>query len=143
MTILPPNRSLPGQARRAHGGLYCLRHTLNLLGIVAITVSFAVTSPARAARSDDLTSISRVFGELHHVRRLCEPRREAELWRERMKQMVRLEQPTARLRQSLVAAFNEGFRSSQERVQTCDEFAETYSVNLATEASAIIDRLSQ
>ncbi len=101
----------------------------------------AAAAPAQAARPDDLTALAEVFGELHHVRRLCEPRREGDLWRERMKQLVRLEQPTAKLRGRLVSSFNAGFRNAQGRFSKCDRAAEQFTETRAAEGAALAAKL--
>ena len=59
-----------------------------------------------------------------------------------MKQLVALEQPTARFRGRLVAAFNEGFRSAQAAYPVCDVAAQSQSAVLAGRGEAIIARLA-
>jgi uncharacterized protein (TIGR02301 family) len=92
-------------------------------------------------RAQDLEALSRVFGELHHIRRMCEPRREAEVWRNRMRKLVELEQPQPALRDRMVAAFNAGFRDAETRFDYCDGDARDYAAAAATEADAVVDRL--
>jgi uncharacterized protein (TIGR02301 family) len=92
-------------------------------------------------RGNDLVVLSRVFGELHHVRRMCEPRREAEVWRNRMRRLVELEQPQAALRDRMVEAFNKGFRDAAARFEFCDGEARDYAAASAAEADDILSRL--
>lgn len=115
-----------------------------MLGIfIGITLATQLSAEsAVAARPDDLTTLARVFGELHHVRRMCEPQREAELWRERMKQMVRLEQPTAQLRRRLVGAFNDGFRSAESAHAQCDNDAEAFAESRAAVGAELAAKLA-
>ena len=116
--------------------------------VLALLFALAAT-PAPAQRIDyvqraqDLESLSRVFGELHHIRRLCEPRREAEVWRNRMRKLVELEQPQPALRDRMVAAFNAGFRDVEARFEFCDEDARDYAAASAAQADAIVMRLTQ
>lgn len=106
-----------------------------------------VLPPARAQtidykqRTADLTALSALFGELHHIRRLCEPRRESEIWRERMKRMIELEQPTSNLQNELVKAFNDGYRTAQTRFDRCDRRAEDFAASNAARGEARIARL--
>lgn len=119
------------------------RFTSSFRLAAALLACLAAATPAHADRSDDLTALARVFGELHHVRRICEPRAESELWRERMKQMVRLEQPTAKLRQRLVGAFNDGFRSAETIYYECDDAAEDFARARASVGRSIVSTLAQ
>ena len=61
-----------------------------LFAIVFAGPAIAQTAEDYRRRQADLNALSVVFGELHHIRRHCEPRREADLWRNRMKRMVEL-----------------------------------------------------
>ena len=109
--------------------------------ILVLASSFLVVSPAAASRSDDLVLLSTVFGELHFVRRLCEPVREQDYWRERMKQLVALEKPTARERRRLVEGFNKGYNNAQGQFSACTAQAELFSINRAERGEAIVLRL--
>ena len=94
-----------------------------------------------AKRQRDLVALAGVFGELHHIRRLCEPRRESEVWRERMKSLVNLESPTAKVRQNMVSAFNDGFRRAESQFRECRRSAEDYAAARAVDGEAIVLRL--
>ena len=109
--------------------------------ILVLASSFLVVSPAAASRSDDLVLLSTVFGELHFVRRLCEPVREQDYWRERMKQLVALEKPTARERRRLVEGFNKGYNNAQGQFSACTAQAKLFSINRAERGEAIVLRL--
>ena len=68
----------------------------SILSIAILLV--LILEPVRAQTYDDyqrrfadLLALSSVFGELHHIRRTCLPRYEADTWRERMKQLIDLE----------------------------------------------------
>lgn len=120
----------------------------SLAAALACTV-FASAAPAAAQRIDyvqrgqDLEALSRAFGELHLIRRMCEPRREAEIWRNRMRQLVELEQPQPGLRDRMVAAFNAGFRDAEQRFEYCDEDARDYAAASAASADQIVNRLME
>lgn len=91
-----------------------------------------------AKRQKELVRIAGVFGEMHHLRRLCEPRRESEIWRERMKTLVNLESPTSAVRENMVRAFNDGFEKSQNRFRTCRRETENYAAARARDGETII-----
>lgn len=107
-------------------------------------------APARLAaqeidyvqRAADLESLARIFGELHHIRRSCEPNREAEVWRNRMRKLVELEQPQQALRDKMVAAFNAGFRAAEQRFPYCDRAARDHAAALAVDGDAVTRRLA-
>lgn len=122
--------------------------TAPMVRSLLFAVLLAVAAPAvaqdfnAAQRERDLKSLAAVFGELHHIRRMCEPRYESDVWRDRMKQLIDLEQPSPALRQGLVAAFNDGYRGGQARFAFCDRDAEDYAAARADEGQAIVARLS-
>ncbi|MEO0398471.1 MAG: TIGR02301 family protein [Pseudomonadota bacterium] len=116
-----------------------------LLFVSALGASVSLT-PAMALdygkRQGDLKALSAVFGELHHLRRMCEPSRETDFWRERMKQMVSLEQPTASLRRQLVSAFNGGYTSAQQKHSRCSGEARRFAAERASAGRALTSKLA-
>lgn len=94
-----------------------------------------------AERARDLETLSGIFGELHHIRRLCEPRSESELWRERMRKLVELEDPQPALQEKMVAAFNSGFYAAQKKYPYCDRDARDHAAALAAEGDSVTARL--
>jgi uncharacterized protein (TIGR02301 family) len=117
------------------------------LAVAALFLALAA-APAGAQRIDyaqraaDLELLSRTFGGLHHIRRTCE-RDEAEIWRNRMRRLVELEQPPASLRNRMVEAFNSAFRDAEARFPYCDREARDYAAYLATGADAAVSRLME
>lgn len=95
-----------------------------------------------AQRARDLEGLSRIFGELHHIRRMCNPRGEAEVWRNRMRRLIDLEQPQQALRDNMVAAFNTGFREGERRYAACDRDARDRAAALAADGDAMTRRLA-
>jgi uncharacterized protein (TIGR02301 family) len=111
---------------------------LSVVTIALIAPAFALSS----ARDGALISLSRIFGEMHHIRRMCEPDREADAWRNRMKRLIDLEQPSFELRESMVGAFNDGYLSAQTRHPFCDGAAEDYAAARAAAGEAIVSNLT-
>ncbi|MEL6360757.1 MAG: TIGR02301 family protein [Pseudomonadota bacterium] len=119
-----------------------------VVAVFSLALSAAlIFAPAHAQELDykqrtaDMTALSGIFGELHHLRRMCEPRRESDVWRERMKGIITHEKPTKRLQEQLVNAFNKGYRSAQGRYDECSRRAEDYAAARAAEGSEIVERL--
>ncbi len=117
-----------------------------VFAIAAIMVgASALTTPAHAQlgaaeyakRQQDLVTLARIFGEMHHIRRSCAPRRESEVWRERMKRLVNLESPTTNIRQRMVQAFNQGFQETEARFPACRRAAEDYAAARAKDGAAL------
>ncbi len=122
----------------------------NLIAAVLLLLAPAVFSaPAWSQdlesyqqRQRDLASLATLFGELHHLRRSCEPRLEGDIWRERMKKMIELEEPQADEREALVQQFNKGYRGAQQRFPSCDRRARDYAAGRAAQGDEIVMRLS-
>lgn len=93
-------------------------------------------------RQRDLASLAGLFGELHHIRRTCDPRYEADVWRDRMKQLLELEEPQEGEREALVGAFNQGYRTAQSRFPACTREARDYAAARAAAGETIVARLT-
>jgi uncharacterized protein (TIGR02301 family) len=94
-------------------------------------------------RQNALTGLAGIFGELHHVRRMCEPRYEANIWRDRMKKMIDLEEPSFDMREMMVKAFNQGYTAAQNRFDFCDRNAEDYAAARAVEGERLVAGLTR
>ena len=53
---------------------------------------------------------------MHHIRRTCDPDREGDFWRNQMKRLIDLEQPSFELRDAMVSAFNGGYTSAGDTI---------------------------
>jgi uncharacterized protein (TIGR02301 family) len=114
--------------------------------LLALTVFLSLPAAAEddyEARRAALTGLSRIFGELHHIRRLCEPEREGDIWRDRMKSLIDLEEPSFDLREEMVGSFNDGYSSAQSRFAYCDRDAEDYAAAQAQTGEALVARLTE
>ncbi len=93
-------------------------------------------------RQNDLIELASVFGELHHIRRICEPRLESDIWRERMKKLVDLEQPQHDAREEMVQRFNAGYRNAGDHFPRCSTRARDHAAARALFARRLVERLS-
>ena len=123
--------------------------TLTAIATLALAITpFATTQSAAQdfsayqQRQKDLVAISSVFGTLHHIRRTCEPRREGDMWRERMKRLVELEEPQTEVREEMVKSFNTAYRGAQSRFVMCDRRARDYAAARARLGDDIVARLT-
>lgn len=102
----------------------------------------AQTFESYQQRQKDLILLSQIFGELHLIRRHCEPRMEGDIWRNRMKKLIDLEEPQAAAREEMAASFNKGYRSALRRFPSCDRRARDYAAGRAALGGDIIERLT-
>ena len=122
-----------------------------IIAVTALAAAFAggaaLAQPQSAdeyrERQRDLVELASVFGELHHIRRICEPRLEGDVWRERMKRLVDLEQPQFEAREEMVKRFNAGYRNASDHFPFCDRRARDHASARAVFARRVIDRLSE
>ncbi len=124
--------------------LYCVVLCMGIAAAAAPAV--AQSAPAESedyrARIERLVSLSRIFGEMHHLRRMCAPARESDVWRERMKNLVALEEPSFDIRDRMVAAFNDGYRAATNRFDACTRDAEDVAAARAAEGGALVAALA-
>ncbi len=113
--------------------------------LFALTVFVAQPAAAQddyEARRSALTGLSRIFGELHHIRRNCGPDSEADVWRERMKRLIDLEQPSFDLREEMVGSFNEGYTNAQTGFPECSRDARDFAASRALTGEALVSNLT-
>ncbi len=87
-----------------------------------------------------LIDLSRALGALHHLRSMCFPEEQV-LWRERMKELIRLEQPSRRQMADMTRNFNEHYHAAQRRFPQCSRSALSEARIHAENASRVADRL--
>lgn len=110
--------------------------------LMAAALGPAGAQESYAARRGGLVALAEIFGALHHVRRTCDPEREGDVWRNRMKRLIELEEPAFDLREDMVGAFNRGYVSAQERFPYCDNDAEDYAAARAAAGEALVSGLT-
>ncbi len=109
---------------------------------------FLIVMPARAqyddylVRKQHLIDLSGIFGELHHIRRLCEPESEANVWRQRMQTLIELEAPDNATHLKMVESFNLAFRRGKDVSVSCTKQAQRRAKDLAWRGAAIVDSLT-
>jgi uncharacterized protein (TIGR02301 family) len=120
------------------------RRLILAAAICAALLSEALAQSAEdyARRRADLVALSAIFGELHHIRRTCEPRLEGDIWRERMKKLLELEAPQADTNEAMVESFNRAYRRAQSRFSDCDRGARDFAAARAAAGEPILSRLT-
>ncbi len=115
---------------------------LTLIALMFLAApTMAQDAPDYRDRLNDLEALSAIFGEMHHIRRNCAPRREGDVWRDRMKKIIELEGAQGPARERMVSAFNDSYRAAQQRFRYCDRNARDYAAARAAQGDAIVARL--
>lgn len=115
---------------------------LTLFCLVGLQPSAQAQDVNQATRSRDLTELSRVIGAMHHFHMLCHPYDYPQLYRDRMKELVTLEEPQPSARTAMIEAFNGGFNTAQVTYEFCGYEAETEMRRLADEGGRLTARLA-
>jgi uncharacterized protein (TIGR02301 family) len=116
--------------------------------ILILSLSFALAAPAAAQFRDAadrdvaLVSLARIFGEMHHIRRLCAGGDEDDVWRDRMKRVIELEAPSFEQRERMVLAFNDGFSAAQAQFFECTAEADYYAASRAATGEALVSNIA-
>lgn len=91
---------------------------------VLIAFALAATPALAQERSPEmrgaLTSLTRVLGEAHALRQVCDGR-EDQYWRSRMNRLMETEQPDPALETQLKDGFNAGFAEAKRLYPTCGD----------------------
>lgn len=99
-----------------------MRHVLIAFALAATP---ALAPPALAQERTPemrgaLTSLTRVLGEAHALRQVCDGR-EDQYWRSRMNRLMETEQPDAALEGQLKDGFNAGFAEAKRLYPACSD----------------------
>lgn len=115
-----------------------------VLALILLFVAAPAGAQFRSAedRNDALVSLARIFGEMHHIRRLCGRGDEDDIWRERMKRVIELEAPSFEQRERMVVAFNDGYVNAQGRFSDCSDEAEYYAAGRAATGEALVSNIA-
>ncbi len=132
-------------------GQYDIPSTIKpLILTIGFVAALLFTAPSSIAlqydqyveRQQNLVALAGVFGELHHIRRTCEPRLEANIWRRRMQTLVELEEPSNQVHVDMVNAFNKGFQTARTRFPQCSQSAQEIGKDRAFRGKEIVKRLT-
>jgi uncharacterized protein (TIGR02301 family) len=85
---------------------------------------------------DKLLRLAEILGAVHYLRELCGAA-EGQIWRDQMRDLVKLEGSTAVRRAKLVRSFNNGYRGYRRTYRTCTPSA-TVAINRFTVEGADI-----
>lgn len=97
-----------------------MRPAILLAFTLAATPALAQERPPEMRGA--LTNLTRVLGEAHALRQICEGR-DDQYWRSRMNRLMETELPDAAFEAQLKGGFNAGFAEARRRYPNCDDGA--------------------
>jgi len=96
----------------------------------------------RSSASDrDLVRLSEILGAVHHLREVCNAN-EGQLWRLKMQELIRLEQPDENLKELMVARFNRTYHQHRLAYSRCTGLARTDIARFLDEGAALTEMLA-
>jgi uncharacterized protein (TIGR02301 family) len=104
--------------------------------------SAAPPPPDDRPYDDKLLRLAEILGAVHYLRELCGAE-EGQIWRDQMKDLVKLEGSTAVRRAKLVKSFNNGYRGYRRTYRTCTGSATVAIDRFTIEGSEIALALAQ
>lgn len=121
------------------------------IGVLAALLALAwagvpAASAQRQSTTDDrpydaqLLRLSEILGAVHYLRELCGAD-EGQLWRDQMRDILRVEGTTAIRRAKLVKGFNKGYRGFRRTYRECNESAQLAVNRFLEEGAEITDLL--
>lgn len=91
---------------------------------------------------NQLTRLSEILGQLHHVRGACVSG-EQQLWRDNMMELIRLEEPPTERKNAMVARFNAAYEEARRAYPDCGRETSERATALAREGAQISEGLSK
>lgn len=96
----------------------------------------APEQPGEAAYMQPLGRLAMILGSMHFLRKLCgDP--QAEIWRQKMQELIAAQEPAEPEKKQLIASFNNGYRTFAATYRSCTSAARIAVNRYQTEASAL------
>lgn len=108
----------------------------------ALVVIASVLGPGAPAQEtdesydDQLLRLAEILGAIHHLRDIC-GFDEGQLWREKMLELLEVEDPPGQFRARMIASFNNGYRGFRRTYLSCTGSAKTAETRFLTEGAQI------
>ncbi|NDW06649.1 TIGR02301 family protein [Jiella pacifica] len=82
----------------------------------------APEQPGEAAYMQPLGRLAMILGSMHFLRKLCgDP--QAEIWRQKMQELIAAQEPAEAEKKQLIASFNNGYRTFAATYRSCTSAA--------------------
>ncbi len=95
-----------------------LKHLVIFAFLLSIIPAHAEPVPQYDAK---MLRLAEILGSLHYLRNLCGEK--TPLWRDKMEELIKAEDPTPTRRARLYAAFNNAYRAFSDNYHTCTKAA--------------------
>ncbi len=96
----------------------------------------APEQPGEAAYMQPLGRLAMILGSMHFLRKLCgDP--QAEIWREKMQELIEAQAPADAEKKQLIASFNNGYRTFAATYRSCTSSARIAVNRYQSEAAAL------
>ncbi|WAP69447.1 TIGR02301 family protein [Jiella pelagia] len=96
----------------------------------------APEQPGEAAYMQPLGRLAMILGSMHFLRKLCgDP--QAEIWRQKMQELIEAQEPAEQDKKQLIASFNNGYRTFAATYRSCTSSARIAVNRYQTEAAAL------
>lgn len=82
------------------------------------TEAASVVRPSNASFMQPLGRLANIMGSMHFLRGLCEAE-DADLWRNKMDELISAQNPNEADRRILIAQFNGGYRAFESTYRSC------------------------
>lgn len=93
-------------------------------------------APDQGRYQNQLLELSRILGQLHHLRGECVSG-ERQLWRDNMMELVRLENPPTSRKDDMVEGFNSAYARARTRYPACNKLAGRAAVERAEDGELL------
>lgn len=94
--------------------------------------------PSDAAYMAPLGRLAMILGSMHFLRKLCDDP-QADVWRDKMQELIEAQAPSDADRKQLIASFNNGYRTFAATYRSCTSAA-TIAVNRYQKEGAALAR---
>lgn len=85
---------------------------------IAVLSQTAIAAGRSSASESDLVRLSEILGAVHHLREVCNSN-EGQLWRMKMQELLKLEQPSDELKELMIARFNRTYHQHRLAYPRC------------------------
>ncbi len=113
--------------------------------VMGLLLAAVLVCPQKAAADakpydEKLLRLAELLGAIHYLRELCSAE-DGQLWRNRMRDLIKAEGSTALRRARLTRSFNQGYRSYSRTYISCTPSAQTTIARFLKEGSELSDGL--
>lgn len=141
LTTLALASALHASDARAQPAPETAEETTGEPGEVGEAETASVERPSGAAFMQPLGRLANILGSVHFLRTLCGDE-DADVWREKMNELIAAQSPNEADRRILVAQFNGGYRAFESTYRQCTPAADVATRRYLEEGAALSRQIS-